>query len=517
MNIFIFHRDLRLHDNTALIAQAKLYGPITPVFIFTEQVDKKANDYFSNNAVQFMCESLLELADDIKSKGGKLYFFKGNTISILNKLNKEYDIKSIAHNLDYTPYARKRDAEIQEFCKKYKIDLVEREDYALYDIIPGQTTKSDKTPYLVFTPFKKHCMANLEVRHVDTFNKFTFNLFKLAPNTFKDISSLYTENKQLNTKPGRKAALSILNRLDEFKDYKSKRDFLTYKTTFLSAHNHFSTVSCREVYHKMVEKLGKSSGLINEMHWRDFYMNITFHFPRILKGQITNGKDSKSQVTNGKDSKSQVTNGKDSKSQVTNGKDSKSQVRDSKSHNQSFKSQYDKIKWDKSSTADKRFDAWCKGETGFPIIDACMRQLNTTGYMHNRGRMIVASFLTKDLHIDWRWGEQYFATKLVDYDPMSNSGGWQWASSVGTDAQPYYRIFNPWTQSEKYDAKAEYIKKWVPELVNLEPKEIHKWYKVYDNDELYDNISKRANSYPKPIIDHDEERLRTLKIFKDIK
>jgi deoxyribodipyrimidine photo-lyase len=498
MNLFIFHRDLRIHDNTALIAQTKLYGPITPIFIFTEQVDKKANDYFSNNAVQFMCESLLELADNIKSKGGKLYFFKGNTISILNKLNKEYDIKSIAHNLDYTPYARNRDAEIREFCKKHKIDLVEREDYALYDILSGHTNKSDGSPYLVFTPFKKHCMTNLEVRPVDTFNKFTFNLFKPAPDTFKDIDSLYTENKQLNTKPGRKAALSILNRLDEFKDYKSKRDFLTYKTTFLSAHNHFSTVSCREVYHKMVEKLGKSSGLINEMHWRDFYMNITYNFSYILIGQI---KDSKGQA-------------RDSKGQI---KDSKGQARDSKGHNKSFKPQYDKIKWASDSVAEKRFDAWCKGETGFPIIDACMRQLNTTGYMHNRGRMIVASFLTKDLHIDWRWGEQYFATKLVDYDPMSNSGGWQWASSVGTDAQPYYRIFNPWTQSEKYDAKAEYIKKWVPELVNLEPKEIHRWYKVYDDDELYESISKRANSYPKPIIDHDEERLITLKMFKAIK
>ena len=186
-------------------------------------------------------------------------------------------------------------------------------------------------------------------------------------------------------------------------------------------------------------------------------MEITYHFPHVLHGQI--GKK-----------------------------------------NIPFKKDYDKIKWSYNT---KNFERWCNGTTGFPLVDACMKQLNVTGYMHNRGRMIVASFLTKDLHIDWRWGEKYFATKLVDYDPMSNSGGWGWCSSTGTDAQPYFRIFNPWTQSLKYDKDCEYIKFWLPELKGVPNKNIHNWYKFFDE-----------NIYHKPIINHDDERKVTLDLFK---
>jgi len=230
------------------------------------------------------------------------------------------------------------------------------------------------------------------------------------------------------------------------------RNFLTYETTNLSAYINLGLLSIREVYYKIVEKLGKQNNLIDELYWRDFYYNILYFFPHVV------GK--------------------------------------------SFNEKYDKIKWNNNKT---KFKKWCDGKTGFPVVDACMRQMNETGYMHNRGRMIVASFLTKDLLIDWRWGEKYFATQLLDYNISANNGGWQWASGSGTDAQPYFRIFNPWTQSKNFDKDCEYIKNWVPELKNVENKDIHNWFKTYDKYEI---------DYPEPMVNHDDERKNTLKIYK---
>jgi deoxyribodipyrimidine photo-lyase len=263
---------------------------------------------------------------------------------------------------------------------------------------------------------------------------------------------------------GRTNSLKILKNLDNFKDYSKKRDILTYKTTFLGASLHFTTVSIREVYHKMVNVLGKSSGLIRELVFRDFYMNIIHNFPNVLKGQI-------------------------------------------KGINQSYKEEYDNITWSYNKT---NFNKWCEGLTGFPVIDASQRQMNVSGYMHNRCRMITSSFLTKGLHIDWRWGEKYFATKLVDYDPMSNSGGWQWSSGGGSDSQPYFRIFNPWTQTQKFDPECEYIKKWIPELKDVPNKDILNWF----NPDIHEKWLNLGIKYYKPIVEHDEERKETLKIYK---
>ncbi len=471
MHIFLFHRDLRLVDNTSLIYQLKeVKDSVVPIFIFPpEQIDPKKNTYFSNNSVQFMIESLHELSDSIKKKKGKLYFFKGDTLDVLKLINKKIGIDSIAYNIDYTPYARKRDKDIREFCEDQEIDCYEKEDYLLYDILNGQTKKADKTPYLVYTPFRNHCMANLKVREIDNFNKFIFHKDKELESIKyyleeNDIDDFYEENPDINVNGGRINGLAILKNIGKFKDYAKNRDKLTYKTTFLGAHNHFTTVSIREVYHKCADKLGLKSGIINELHWRDFYANITYEFPRVLQGQL-------------------------------------------KGKNKSFKENYDNIKW---SYDKKIFEKWCNGETGFPIIDAAMNQLNTTGFMHNRCRMIVASYLTKDLHIDWKWGEEYFASKLVDYDAISNSGGWQWATGSGTDAQPYFRIFNPWTQGENYDEDCEYIKKWLPELENIPNKDIHNWFKK----EIHEKWLKNGINYFKPIINHDEERLETLNIYK---
>ena len=470
MHIFLFHRDLRLNDNTTLIHQIKTVGNVVPIFIFPpEQINPSKNNYFSNNAVQFMIESLHELYDVIKEYNGMMYFFKGDNMTVLKAINRIIPIKSIGFNIDYTPYAVKRDNMIKLWCDGHNIPCYMMEDYALYDIIGGQTKKVNNTPYLKFTPFRNYCMKNLKVREVDKFKLFKFDkntkLNKLKYNINKsDINDFYELNNHINVRGGRINGLEILKNINTFKDYTQKRDLMNYNTTFLGAYNHFSTISIREVYHTIYDILGKKSGLINELHWRDFYYNICWYFPHILQGQISN-------------------------------------------MNISFKKEYENIVW---SYNKKLFEKWCNGETGFPLIDSCMKQLNTVGFMHNRGRMVCASFLTKDLHIDWRWGEQYFATKLVDYDPISNSQGWMWCCGNGTDSQPWFRIFNPWTQSIKYDKDCIYIKKWLPELNSVPNKDIHNWYKPSIHNKWLDNNIK----YYIPIIEHDEERLKTITLYK---
>ena len=470
MHIFLYNRGLRLYDNTTLIHQIKEVGPIVPIFIFPpEQINPSKNKYFSNNAVQFMIESLHELSNEIKKKDGEMYFFKGDNIKVLKEIHKNKPIESIGFNNDYTPYARKRESDIKTWCNKNNIKCYCKEDHVLYDIFDGQTKKADGTPYLVYTPFRNHCMNNLKVRAVDKFKSFKFNkVGQLESIKFnineKEIDDFYKSNLNINVRGGRNNGLKILAKLSNFKEYNKKRDCLMYKTTFLGAHNHFNTVSIREVYYKMVEKLGKKSSLINEIHWRDFYVNITYEFPHVLQGQIKN-------------------------------------------KNISYKKKYDNIKW---SYNNKLFERWCSGTTGYPIVDACMRQLAKIGFMHNRGRMIVASFLGKDLHLDWRMGEKWFASHLVDYDPMSNSGGWLWCYGNGTDAQPWFRIFNPWTQAEKFDPKCEYIKYWIPELKDVPIKDILNWRVP----EIHVEWLKKGIEYYNPIVVHDEERLITLELYK---
>ena len=471
MHIFIFNRGLRLTDNTTLIHQIKEMGPVVPIFIFTpEQIEPKKNSYFSNNSVQFMIESLHELSDEIKKKGGKMYFFKGDNVKVLKALHKKEGIESIGTNFEYTPYGRKRSEDIQKFCKKNEIMFLEDEDYALHDILEGKTNKKDNTPYLVFTPYKNHCLANLKVREVDGFKSFKFDkVSEIEKSKYhldeKHIDDFYEDNPDINVHGGRINGIKILNNIGKFKNYSKDRDTLTYKTTFLGAHMHFMTVSIREVYYHTIGVMDKYSGLVSEYYWRDFYINVTYNFPHVLKGQIS-GK------------------------------------------NQSYKKEYDNIKW---SNNKKWFDAWCNGTCGFPVIDAAMRQLNETGFQHNRMRMATVSFLIKDMHIDWRYGEKYFATKLVDYDPMSNSGGHNWVSGGGTDASPWFRIFNPWSQQEKFDKDCEYIKKWLPELEKVPTKDLHSWYKP----EVHEKWLKAGIQYYKPILDHDVERKETLKIYKE--
>ena len=466
MNIFLFNKSLRCNDNTTLINQMINEKNIIPIFIFTEQVNTNKNKYFSNNSVQFMIESLHELSETIDKKyNGKLYFFHNdNFIKIFIEIIKNNNINSIGTNFDYSPYAKNRQEILKNFCIKNNIKFYIYEDHLLYNILEGQTFKKDNTPYTVYTPFKNFCLKNLIVPEPNKFNKFNFiKNKKLEDNKYyinkSEIHNFYEYNEDANVKGGKSNALAILKSMDNFKNYDKCRDYLTYNTTFLAAHNHFGTVSIREVYYTM--KKYKLNGLIEQLIWRDFYYGLNYFHPHMLEGQISET-------------------------------------------NKAYKPKFDKIKWNYDEDL---FNKWCNGILGIPICDAGMRQLNKTGFMHNRLRMITANVLTKLLLIDWKWGEKYFATKLIDYDSIQNSSGWQWTCCGIDPAQPY-RIFSPQLQNIKFDKECKFIKKYIPELKDIPCKDIINWESEYNK---YLNIN-----YPKPQINYKKAREHGINSYKKI-
>lgn len=446
--LHIFRRDLRLQDNTALLHALKNSDKVIPCFIFdSRQISK--NTYKSNNAIQFMINSLNELDKELKKKKSKLYVFYGTAETVVKKLLSKLPITLLTHNKDYTPFSIKRDKALEKLCTPKNIEYIALDDALLNP--PQKVLKSDKKPYTVFTPY----MRKAKKYKVDTpvqnkhSNYYTASIPGLISQT--NIKRFYKENKDIKVTGGRTEGLKLLKKGIALKNYKASRNIPALDhTTHLSAHHKFGTISIRESYHAM--KYARQVDMLTELYWRDFFTQITYHFPHVIGS--------------------------------------------------AFREKYNKLSWSKSQ---KNFDTWCNGQTGFPIIDAGMCELNTTGYMHNRIRMIVASFLVKDLHIDWRWGEQYFAQQLVDYDPAVNNGNWQWAASTGCDAQPYFRIFNPWLQQKKFDPECTYIKKWIPELAKASIKEIHNHFKK----------SIEAD-YPQPMVEHSVEAKKTIAQFKKI-
>ena len=397
INVFIFRRDFRIHDNLALNRLVSECGNkgVYPIFVFNpKQIYAKNNEYFSNNCVQFMIESL-----DILEKDIHVNYYENHDIEVLTKITKKYKIKSIAYNKDYSPFAIKRDSIIAEWASSMSIRIITEEDYTLYPMGTILNNKGD--PYQVFTPFYKKSLL-IKVKTPEP-------LVVKSINVIKDIKAFdkhkyYVSNDDISVRGGRDKALERFKKV--MTDYATTRDYPAQdKTTRLSAYIKFGCVSIREVYYNY----NKVKELQRELLWREFYANILYYFPYVLGN--------------------------------------------------SFKAQYDNVKWTNNKEWFKR---WCNGTTGYLLVDAGMAQLNKTGWMHNRLRMITAMFLTKDLLIDWRWGEKYFATKLVDYDPASNNGGWQWSASTGTDSQPYFRIFNPELQLKRYDKNYEYIRTWIP-------------------------------------------------------
>lgn len=452
-SLFIFRRDLRLDDNTALLNAAQQSQSIIPCFIFDPRQVGNENEFKSENCIQFMIESLIDLDKQLKQRNGHLYLFYGKPHEIVKKLIKHEKIDAVFCNRDYTPFSIKRDEDIKKACLKESIDFNQFGDSLLNE--PENIKTLNGTPYAVFTAFFKHCSKHFKVSVPQKFGQTTLHTKKII---FAQPISMYKKilgkkNNYLEINGARANGLKILRSMKKFERYSKERDFPALdKTTHLSAHNKFGTVSIREVYWAIAKTLGTNHALIAQLYWRDFFTHVAFHSPFVF--------------------------------------------------GHAYKEKYEKLWW-KNDT--KKFKAWCAGKTGFPIIDAGMRQLNETGFMHNRVRMIVGSFLVKDLHIDWRWGEKYFAQKLVDYDPAVNNGNWQWVASTGCDAQPYFRIFNPWNQQKKFDAKCEYIKKWVPELKSMAPKIIHNWFK---------DSSPKIKNYPRPIVDHAKEARLAKKLFR---
>jgi deoxyribodipyrimidine photo-lyase len=447
--LFIFRRDLRIVDNNGLNFLSTLCNNIYTIFIFTPEQVGSGNKYKSDNAVQFMIESLENLSFEIRKQGGHLHTFYGSNNSVIEDCIKAWDINVVAFNLDVTPYARERDDKIVKLCQKMEVFVTYDHDYFLHN--PGSIKTGTGAPYQKFTPYY-NTASKIKVQPPVSLKKLPL---KSKDNHIPNKISL-SQAMDRFTKPnpnilvhgGRPEALKLLSRAKSIKSYEATHNDVNKKTSELSAAIKFGCISIREVY----KALHSKTGLIRQLYWRDFYANILYEFPHVL--------------------------------------------------GHSLKEKYDKIHWHHN---ERLFEAWKKGETGFPIVDAGMRQMNQTGYMHNRARLIVASFLIKTLLIDWREGEEYFAQTLTDYDVANNNGNWQWVSGGGADSQPYFRVFNPWRQTEEYDSKCEYIKQWIPELNDVPVKDILKWDSKFIN---YKDIK-----YPKPIVNYEEQREKVLKMY----
>ena len=426
ISIFWFRRDLRLQDNAALYHALKSGNPVLPIFIFDRQILDKLEDK-SDRRVAFIHAALQDIQTQLTEIGATLLVKYGNPTDIWKELSETYSIAEVHTNHDYEPYALQRDKAIGEFLNTKGIAFYTYKDQCIFE--KSEVLSGAGTPYTVFTPYSRKWKEKLNEFYLQSYptEEYFSNFLKINPLPIISLSEMgFRENTQ--PFPKKKVRDEIV------KNYKEKRDFpAIVGTSRLSVHLRFGTISVRELA-KNTKDLSES--FLNELIWRDFYMQILWHFPHVGAGKA-------------------------------------------------FRADYDRIEWRKSETD---FEKWCNGQTGYPIVDAGMRELNATGFMHNRVRMIVASFFTKHLLLDWRWGEAYFAKKLLDFDFSANNGGWQWASGSGTDAAPYFRIFNPTTQTQKFDGQLEYIKKWVPEINSFD--------------------------YPKPIVEHTFARERCLATYQ---
>jgi deoxyribodipyrimidine photo-lyase len=426
VSIFWFRRDLRLHDNAGFYHALKSGNPVLPIFIFDRNIlDKLENK--KDKRVEFIHEVLTEMQVELNKFGSTLLVKYGTPEEIFPALLNQYDVSAIYTNHDYETYAHARDNDVLEYAMAEGVEFKTYKDHVIFE--KNEVLSGAGTPYTVFTPYSRKWKEKLNEFYLNPYpNEVHFD--KLLKTEKTEIPSLESMGfiKISGYFPSKQIRDSII------KNYAEKRDFPGVEgTSRLSVHLRFGTVSIRELARKAKDL---SETWLNELIWRDFYFNILHHFPHVGQGHA-------------------------------------------------FRKEYEKIQWRNN---EKEFQLWCEGKTGYPIVDAGMRELNTTGFMHNRVRMIVASFMIKHLLIDWRWGEAYFAQKLIDFDLSANNGGWQWAAGSGCDAAPYFRVFNPRLQTEKFDKNLDYIKKWVPELNSLD--------------------------YPQPIVDHDFARKRVLEVYQ---
>ncbi|MDR3693174.1 deoxyribodipyrimidine photo-lyase [Mucilaginibacter sp.] len=427
VSVFWFRRDLRLDDNAGLYHALKSPYPVLPVFIFDKEILAQLEDK-DDGRVTFIYETITELDHQLQKHSSSLLVLYDTTENAWHNLVTEYHVAAVYTNHDYEPYAIKRDEHIQNLLKNQDIPFHTFKDQVIFE--KDEVLKDDGKPYTVYTPYNRKWYQKLAPFYLKAYpnSKYFDNFFKTEPLQIPDLKNFGFEKSKLD--------FPAVHYKELIAEYPEKRDFPAVEgTTRIGLHLRFGTVSIRELARTAYGF--KEKTWLNELIWREFYMMILYHFPHTAAC--------------------------------------------------SFKPAYDQINW---VNDEKQFDAWCKGETGYPLVDAGMRELNNTGYMHNRVRMVVASFLSKHLLIDWRWGERYFARKLLDYELASNVGGWQWSAGSGTDAAPYFRIFSPDSQLTKFDPQLKYIKKWVPEYADF-------------------------SRYPKPIIGHAFARERCLKVFKE--
>ncbi len=424
MNVlFIFRRDLRLEDNTALNEALRSGHQVTAAFLVDPELLGRWRQ--SEKRLAFMAQSLRELSEQIGAHGGNLVFRSGTPARALAGLLDESEYSAVYVNRDYTPFARRRDAELEKLCEDKGVRFHAFDDHLLNP--PGLVLKDDGKPYTVFTPYFRRAQR-FQLAQPQALVEGTFSA--IEGEELVDIPGLseHLQTDVVSFKPGTSGARQALERCSSLAGYDTERDVPAMEmTSQMSAHLRFGTCSARQMAATVATQLGPDHPLIRQLYWRDFYTQIAWYFPRVF--------------------------------------------------GHAFRLQYDAIHWQEDA---EDFRHWCEGKTGFPIVDAGMRELVATGYMHNRVRMIVASFLTKNLHISWQQGEAFFARHLVDYDPAVNNGNWQWGASTGCDAQPYFRVFNPWRQQKNFDNDCVYIKRWVPELSEYPPAAIHKLEKEGD-------------------------------------
>lgn len=425
LTIFWFRRDLRLLDNHGLYKALILGNRVLPVFIFDQEIldPLPAQD----KRVVFIHQQVTLLQQSIQKHGGNLQVFYGRPLQVIHELVKEHNIKALYTNHDYEPYAIDRDLQVGNFLKEKGIAFHTFKDQVLYE--KSEIVKNDGNPYVVFTPYSRQWLKKMQEEGVPNFPSadHLHNLLQVERTAIPSLTQMGFEKLDVDF------PLPEINP-SQLKQYEETRNFPGLdNTTRLGIHLRFGTMSVRDCINTAQKY---SSVWLNELIWREFFMQILWHFPRVEKS--------------------------------------------------AFRAEYNRLNW-RNDPDD--FEKWCKGETGFPLVDAGMRELNETGFMHNRVRMVVAGFLTKHLLIDWRWGEAWFAEKLLDFELSSNNGNWQWAAGSGCDAAPYFRIFNPSEQLKKFDKAGDYVKRWVPE---------------------YDTLS-----YPEPMVDHPFARQRCLKVYAE--
>lgn len=426
VNVFWFRRDLRLSDNAGLYHALKAGKPVLPIFIFDKEILDKLEDK-CDRRVSFIHSALEEMNKQLIKLGSTLFVFYGCPADVFNQLLQNFTVGSVFTNGDYEPYAKKRDSEVSKRLSAQGITFRSYKDQVILE--KDEVLKDNGEPYTVFTPYSRKWKQTINDFFFSSYpnKKYFQNFYESEPKEVMDLKEIGFEDLNYSY-PSKNLNEEIVRKYGETRDYPG----LDKGTSRIGVHLRFGTVSIREIATIAADL---NDTYLNELIWREFYQMILWHFPKVGEGCT-------------------------------------------------FRPEFEKIQWRNN---EEEFSRWCEGMTGYPIVDAGMRELNATGFMHNRVRMVVASFLTKHLLIDWRWGEAYFAQKLLDYELASNNGGWQWAAGSGVDAAPYFRIFNPTLQANKFDKSLEYIKKWVPELNDF--------------------------SYPPPIVEHSFARKRALEVF----